>query len=127
MRHKNAPTARSADPNTPVETAAPEMPGGAAGIPAAADLQPYNPGAGRYVKAKEYMVTDGPRMADNKIKYNAPLGYMVGLTPGKIVSSATHNLDHMRRQGIRLEAMPEEVEVTDESEVGEPGAEQASA
>jgi hypothetical protein len=33
----------------------------------------------------------------------------------------------MRRQGIRLEAMPEEVEVTDEPEVDEPEGQQASA
>lgn len=97
------------------------MPGGAAGMPdnGPMPISARNPYANDSMekrttsKAKEWMVTNGPRTADGKIRFNSD-GYMVGIPAGKIVTAATHNLESMKAQGITIEPMPEEVEVTDD-------------
>ena len=127
-----APEAAHDDPAQP-----PPIPGGAGGMPDMLPMAARNPYGqmaalqGRAeVRADEYMVVDGPRTADGKIRYNAQnagQSYMVGLLPGKIVTASTHNLDQMRKQGIRLDPMPKLV-ADEEAEAAEPDAgEQAPA
>lgn len=101
----------------------PAMPGGAAGIPELAHVPGRNDAgqalAGRReVKAPQFMVTDGPRTSDNKIRFNGGDG-LVSLVPGKVVSAATHNLAMLRQQSIKLERIPDIVE-DDEAPAPEP-------
>lgn len=87
----------------------PAIPGGAAGLPVneQASTLPatFAPGPERALRAREWMVVDGPRTADGMIPFMSE-GYRVNLKPGKIVTEATHDLGLMRRQGIKLELVP---------------------
>ena len=103
-----------------------EMPGGAAGMPGEppSQLAPQvNTTEEAQARAhhktlmpEKWMVTDGMRAEGygNRIRYNAPEGYLVLLQPGKIVTTATHNLAHMRSQGVVLARVPDEVVEEDE-------------
>lgn len=88
------------------------LPGGAPGMPEAPSVEtnvaPSTFGRPE-VRPREYMVVDGPRSTDGKIRFNSD-GYLTFLLPGRHVSEATHNLAKMRAQGIRLELIPDVVE-----------------
>jgi hypothetical protein len=72
------------------------------------------------VKPDEYMIVDGPRV-DGKIRFNSD-GFISFINPGKIVTTASHNLDALRAQGIQLKPMPKWVpEDEDEGEETEGG------
>jgi len=91
---------------------APSIPGGSAGLPGEEEThkepqQRATPRNEPERKAKQYMVTNGPRSHDGLIPFTSE-GYMVHLRPGKIVTEATHDLALMRRQGITLEPMQEQ-------------------
>lgn len=93
-----------------------EIPGGSAGVTSVDDVTPrFRPDrveaqeGDRYRKAQRYMVTDGPRSDSGKIRYNDRISGVVLLLPGKEVTGATHDLAHMRAQGIRLEVIPDEI------------------
>lgn len=104
-----APPATPSDLDKPVSH---PMPGGAAGVVATSSIpttpqliDPNEPG--RQARAKEFMIVDGPRdQRTGNIRF-MDQGYGVLLRPGKIVTSATHDLDLMRRQGLRLDPMPD--------------------
>jgi hypothetical protein len=104
--------------DTPQPTApaseAPAIPGGAAGMPAPLDPYARPPSQRPEEKADEYMVTDGPRNVDGRIRYHDPGSSVVLLPHAKIVTAATHDLAAMRRQGIVLEPMPKEVPVEED-------------
>lgn len=128
-RHRPNAATSSSSPTAPQA-----MPGGAAGVPEADVLSPTgtnNPYASQGSAAgrppppapDEFMITDGPRMENGKIRYNAN-GYLSHLAPGKIVSAGAFDLDGMRAQGIKLEPMPKVVEVPVEDD--EPEAEPAA-
>lgn len=115
-RTSAAARTQAAQPDGAAAQQAPQatIPGGAAGLPQIDGPPRFSPqlvdGPGRYATARKYMVVDGPRDASSgKIRYNDPVCGLVNLSPGKEVTENTHNLDHMRRQGIRLEVIPDEV------------------
>lgn len=56
-----------------------------------------------------FMVMSGPRDDSGKIRFNDPTSGIVLLLPGKIITDASHPIDLMRRQGIRLEVVPDAV------------------
>lgn len=100
----------------------PQIPGGAAGIPEKGEDSPrasveYQPIDGTpQLQAKRFMVIDGPRGGDGKIRYQWD-GSICSVPPGKIVTEASHNLNDMRRQGIRLELVPDIVEEDEPTEL----------
>ncbi len=63
----------------------------------------------RQLQPEKWMITDGPRDPQGKIRYHSQEGYLVGLAPGKIITTATHSLVHLRGQGIVLQRVPDEV------------------
>ncbi len=102
-----------------------EIPGGAAGVSSVDDTAPrFRPdvvedrGGDRSRTAQRYMVMDGPRGGDGKIRYNDRTSGLVMILPGKEVTGATHDLAHMRSQGIRLDAIPDIIEDDDAVEAG---------
>lgn len=104
------------------------LPGGAAGLPASevpARMQPNSgpaDGKDRTRQAKRFMVVDGPRDGSGKIRFHDKGSGMVSLLPGREVTDATHDLSAMRKQSIRLEAIPDEVVEEEHAEQQEDAA-----
>lgn len=117
-RHK---TGVAQTPDYATTDSSAHIPGGASGLPEATSAlnsassreQAAKMAARPYVKPREWMVVDGPRLADGKIRFNSPIG-VVPLVPGRLVTEASHDLNLIRSQGIRLELVP--LEIVDEDE-----------
>lgn len=111
MARHNA-RAASAQPQVQVAARSQVIPGGAAGVPTVDEGPRFQPQVvrGPEVRAQRYMVVDGPRDGTGRIRYMDRGSYLTSLSPGKEVTGNTHDLGHLRGQGIKLELIPDIIE-----------------
>jgi hypothetical protein len=114
-------------PQAPAQADAPPMRGGTPGVPGVATRLTAVPrqdgrptGGGR---ARQYMVTGGPMQNGRvSVMYNS---CKTAMDVGKVVSEASVDVEHLRKQGVRLqEILPDpEPEPTEPAEVAPEGEE----
>ncbi len=89
---------------------APELPGGSAGVIAGAITEIPNPGAAVAQVAKSDEPPADVKVRQYRVTRAQPIlygGVRTELKLGKLVTSATYDVDYLKRQGVQLEDLGE--------------------